>query len=261
MGWGYVNGGCEVCPSCLDGFHIRCESGHPCTYGQAFTDSGSFATGAVRSEPFLQVIPEGLSSAAAAPLMCGGITVWSALTYQGIKANDAIGIVGLGGLGHLAVQFARAMGLEVVVFSSTDSKKQQAFELGASHFVATKGQTELKLPKKLNHLLVTASGNPDWDLFVPILAGGATIFPMAVTAFDAKLMVPYMSCLAKGIRVVFAMPNRISYSLMLAFAARHGISPIIDRDELTADGITRSLDKLRAGKARYRGVLYAPEQE
>ena len=75
--------------------------------------------------------------------MCGGITVWSALTYQGIKPNDAIGIVGLGGLGHLAVQFARAMGLEVVVFSSTDSKKQQAFELGASHFVATKGQTEL----------------------------------------------------------------------------------------------------------------------
>ena len=74
-------------------------------------------------------------------------------------------------------------------------------------------------------------------------------------------MVPYMSCLAKGIRVVFAMPNRISYSLMLAFAARHGISPIIDRDELTADGITRSLDKLRAGKTRYRGVLYAPEQE
>jgi D-arabinose 1-dehydrogenase-like Zn-dependent alcohol dehydrogenase len=72
------------------------------------------------------IIPEGLSSATAAPLLCGGVTVWSALSLHGVKANDTLGIVGIGGLGHLAIRFVKAMGCEVVVFSSTDSKKEQA---------------------------------------------------------------------------------------------------------------------------------------
>ncbi|KAJ6111516.1 GroES-like protein [Penicillium sp. IBT 18751x] len=261
VGWGYVNGGCGTCPSCLDGFHIRCEGPSPQVYGQGFLDSGSFATSAVRSEAFLHVIPEGLSSASAAPLMCGGITVWSALTVGGVKPSDTVGIVGVGGLGHLGIQFAKAMGCEVVVFSTTDSKKDQAMELGASHFVSTRGKSELIVPKKLNHLLVTTSQTPDWDLFMPIMAAGATIFPMTATDFEAKLTIPYMQFLVKGMRLMSAMPTTASYGLMLEFASRNGISPVIDRDELTADGIVRSMEKLRMGRTRYRGVLYGVEED
>ncbi|KAF3397820.1 putative formaldehyde dehydrogenase AdhA [Penicillium rolfsii] len=213
------------------------------------------------SESCLHLIPDGLSSAAAAPLMCGGITVWAALVQYGVKPNDTVGIVGIGGLGHLAIQFAKSMGCEVVVFSTTDSKKEQAMNLGASYFVSTRNRSELSVPKKVNQLLVTTSQDPDWDLLMPIMANDASIFPMAALDFEAKLGIPYMMCLMKGIRVIFSLPSMLSYRTMLDFAARNGISPIIDRDELTAEGIVKSLEKLSTGKTRYRGVLYAVEED
>ncbi|KAJ5751297.1 hypothetical protein N7533_008325 [Penicillium manginii] len=162
-------------PSPQQRYYLYCT----CTakiYGFDCTDSGSFATGAIRSEAFVFPIPEKLPSDAAAPLMCGGITVCAALTLHGVvKPNDTVGIIGIGGLGHLAIQFAKAMGCEVVVFSTTESKREQAIQLGASHFVVTKGKFELSVPRKINHLLITASQQPDWKQFMPIMAKGGSI--------------------------------------------------------------------------------------
>lgn len=244
----------------MNGFPIRCESGIPKMYGFDCTDSGSFSTAAVRSEAFLFPIPSALPSDAAAPLMCGGVTVWSALTLHGlVKPNDTVGVIGIGGLGHLAIQFAKAMGCEVVVFSTTESKREQAMKLGASHFVTTQGEHELRVPRPINHLLITASRNPDWKLFMPIIAKGGSIFPMALLDSEARLDVPYLDFLTKGLHIISSLPNMTSYRSMLAFAARHGISPIIDRDDMSVEGITKSLNKLKEGKTRYRGVLYKVE--
>ncbi|KAH9207951.1 NADP-dependent alcohol dehydrogenase [Leptodontidium sp. 2 PMI_412] len=258
VAWGYVNGSCGSCTPCLEGYQIACETHQ--IYGFSSTDSGSFGELSVRSEAYLSIVPDELSSAAAAPLMCGGITVWAAL-MNSVKPNDTVGVVGIGGLGHLATQFAKAMGNEVVVFSSTESKRDEAVKLGATHFVATKGKTELSIPKKINHLLITASVNPDWSLFYPIMAPGATLYPLTVVDPKATLDIPQMGSMFNRIRVAFTMPKKSEYKDMLQFAARNGIAPVVDRDEMTKEGVARSMEKLRLGKTRYRGVLFASEED
>ena len=126
-------------------------------YGMANFDIGSFASHAVWREAYLFKIPESIPNQYAAPLMCGGATVFGALEMYGVRPTDRVGIIGVGGLGHLAIQFAANMGCEVVVFSGTDSKKEEATRLGAMEFYATKGLKELKVSKPVNHLLVTTS--------------------------------------------------------------------------------------------------------
>jgi D-arabinose 1-dehydrogenase-like Zn-dependent alcohol dehydrogenase len=97
--------------------------------------------------------------------MCGGMTVWGPLYEHGMRAGDRIGIVGFGGLGHLAIQFVAKMGMEAVVFSRTDSKKSEAFGFGASEFHATKGVKDFKGVKPIDHLLITTSVLPDLTLY------------------------------------------------------------------------------------------------
>lgn len=98
--------------------------------------------------------------------MCGGATVWGALSVYNVRSTDRVGVVGIGGLGHLAIQFAAKMGCEVVVFSGTESKKEEAFKFGATEFHTTKGVKEFKGIKKLNHLLITTSIQPDFGLYI-----------------------------------------------------------------------------------------------
>lgn len=130
-------------------------------YGTADLDQGCFGTAVAWDVSALFKIPEELDSADAAPLMCGGATVWSPLTQSGIGPGGRVGVIGIGGLGHLAIQFASKMGLEVVVFSSTEDKKQKAFEFGASEFHVTNGDENLKGIAKVDVLLITSSSNPD----------------------------------------------------------------------------------------------------
>ena len=132
-------------------------------YGSDELDQGSFATHAVWLESFLFHIPSGMLLEYAAPLMCGGATVFNALYSHGVEVTHRVGIVGVGGLGHLAIGFAAKMGCEVVVFAGTESKKEEARGLGAKEFVAVKGKKKLDI-KPVNHLLVTTSAQPDWEL-------------------------------------------------------------------------------------------------
>lgn len=189
--------------------------------------------------------------------MCGGITVFAPLVQYGAKPSDTVGVVGLGGLGHLAVQFASAMGCEVVVFSQTDSKKEDALKLGASRFVTTQGKKDLtsEVPQEITQLIVTTSEMPDWDLFLPILGAGATIFPLTATSMEAKLILPHMPFLMKGARLVSSIPSKNTYSDMLQFAARNKIRPLLDCEPLSTQGIENLFDRLKSGRVRYRGVL------
>jgi len=228
-------------------------------FGLGNTDQGSFGTGAVWKEPYLFHIPDAMASDVAAPLMCAGITVWSPLSRFGLKSTDVVGVVGIGGLGHLALQFARALGCEVVALSGTEEKKEEALRLGATHFVATEGGRDLSVPRKINHLLVTTSQMPDWKQYNSILAPMAQIYPLTITDFETKFEVPFMGfLLVLGRRVIgSSVPPKNVYIEMLEFAALHGIKPIIDPFPLTKQGVEDSMKKLSEGKMRYRGVLYA----
>lgn len=112
----------------------------------------------------LHILPDAIDSLHAGPLMCGGATVWTALTMYNVHSTDRVGIVGVGGLGHLAIQIASKMGCEVVVFSGSESKREEALAFGATEFHVTKGVTELKGIKKVKHLLITASQQQNLDL-------------------------------------------------------------------------------------------------
>lgn len=138
-------------------------------YGTHDFEIGSFASHAVWHESMLIKLPDGLEPEYVAPLMCGGATVWGAMTTYNLKPGDRVGIQGIGGLGHMAIQFASALGCDVVVLSSNSSKKDEAIQLGAKEFYITKEGAPEHLIKKVNHLFWCGSANPDFSKSVTAL--------------------------------------------------------------------------------------------
>ena len=214
------------------------------------------ASHAVFRASFLYHIPQGMTSEDAAPLMCGGATVFNLFDMYNISPTSRVGIIGVGGLGHLAIQFAAKWGCEVVVFSGTDSKKEEAIKLGAKEFYATKGVTKLDIGRPIDHLIITTSAQVDWEFYFPILAPASSLYPLSVDEGDFKL--PYMPFLLAGITVQFSIiAPRAIHARMLNFAVFHDIRPIIQKYKLDGEGIEEAMADLTAGKMRYRGVLCA----
>lgn len=227
-------------------------------YGSGDLDIGSFASHTVWRESFLFKTPDAIPSEYAAPLQCGGATVFNALEMYETRPTERVGIIGVGGLGHLAIQFASKMGCEVVVFSGTNSKKEEAMQLGAKEFYATKGLKELKVPKPIDRLLVTTSAQPDWAMYQAILAPGATIYPLTVSS--GNLEIPYMPIMLSGVRIQGSLvAARAIHMKMLQFAAVHNIKPIIEKFPLNKEGIEKAFEHLGKGQMRYRGVLVAQD--
>lgn len=253
-GWGYEHDCCGHCKQCLRGTETFCP--HRKMYGSADLDQGSMASHAIWKEDFLFQVPEGMKSEDAAPLMCGGATVFNSIQMYGIKSTDRVGVIGVGGLGHLAIQFASRMGCQVVVFSGTESKKDEAKKLGALEFYATKDVGELKLEQPIDHLLVTTAQQPDWKLYLPLMAPGGTIYPLTVSSDDLKM--PYMPIISQGLNVQGSLvAARQIHREMLEFAAKHAIRPIIQTFPMTLDGVNKAFETLENGQMRYRGVLVA----
>ncbi|KAF9223680.1 hypothetical protein BS17DRAFT_817325 [Gyrodon lividus] len=244
-GWGYLHDACLHCDQCLSGNEIHCSE--RAMYGVDDKDQGAFASHAIWKASFLFHIPDAIPSEEAAPLMCAGATVFNALYLGNVHPTDRVGVLGIGGLGHLAIQFASKMGCEVVVFSGTDSKKEEAKKLGASEFYATKGLQTLDIGRPVDHLLVTTSSQPDWNLFLPVVARRGTIFPLSVSEND--LVLPYMTIVSNGIRVHgIICPSRGVHVKMLRFAAFHGIKPMVQQFEMSVEGIEDAMAKLDKGQ-------------
>lgn len=250
VGWGFSTDSCGFCTECLDGAEQFCPK--RAIYGKANLDKGSFASHAVWREAFLYPIPDGLSDADAAPLQCGGATTFTAL-YD-VQPGETVGIMGVGGLGHLAIQFAAKLGCRVVVLSGSDRKKEEALKLGANEFIATKDAKELKVFRPLNRLLVTTSAQPNWESILTIMAPRSSIYPLSVS--DGNLEIPYMPLLLQGIKVQGSLvASRIQHRKMLDFAALHGIKPITEKFPMTEEGIVQAIHKLENGDVYYRAVL------
>jgi len=115
--------------------------------------------------------------------------VFNALRAFGTLGTETVGVMGVGGLGHLAIQYAAKLGCNVVVLSGSDRKKDEAMKLGAREFIATKDVKELKVARPLDRLLVTTAAQPNWEQIIPIMAPGATIHPLTVA--DGNLEIPY----------------------------------------------------------------------
>ncbi|CAK4033304.1 alcohol dehydrogenase [Lecanosticta acicola] len=254
VGWGYEHDSCLHCQECLRGNETYCAQ--RAMYGFADLDQGSFASHAVWREAFLFQIPDALSDEVAAPLMCGGATVFNALHAYNAQSTETVGIMGVGGLGHLAIQFAAKMGCHVVVLSGSDRKKEEALKLGAQEFIATKDVKEIKPSRPLNRLLVCTSVQPEWEKLISALAPGASIHPLSVD--EGNFSIPYMPLIANGLTVQGSVvASRYIQNRMLDFAALHKIEPIVEKFPMSEEGINEAMDKLNAGNVRYRGVMIA----
>jgi D-arabinose 1-dehydrogenase-like Zn-dependent alcohol dehydrogenase len=255
VGFGYVHDGCGECADCLAGRHYFCKVA-PRNYGLTDHDQGSFATSAIWPDTLLHQIPENMDSAEAAPFMCAGQTVFTPMIRYGMKAGDCVGIIGIGGLGHLAIGFASKLGAEVAVFSSSENKKEEALSLGATEFWVTSELKTKKPEKKLDFLIITANTHPDWSAFLELMAPQSHIIVNQLTTDD--MVIPFLPFILKEISIhsmLTATPEQVE--TMLHFAADHGVRPIIEQFPMTEEGIAQAVDKLSTGQIRYRGVLTA----
>ncbi|KAI0829515.1 GroES-like protein [Hypoxylon sp. FL0890] len=254
VGFGFEHDSCGFCHECLTGNEIYCKD--RAIYGSDKVTQGSFASHAILREAFLHKIPEGMSDIDAAPLQCAGATVFAVLQVYDVLPTDTIGIIGLGGLGHLAIQFAAKMGNRVVVLSSSDRKKDEAMRLGAHEFVVTKGKNKLETSSPLNRLLVTTSEQPNWELILPIMAARSAIYPLS--ASSGNMEIPYMPLVFHGIAVQGSLvASRNLHRQMLAFAALHNIRPITEVFPLTEEGVREAIARLKRGDIHLRAVLTA----
>ncbi|KAK8099517.1 GroES-like protein [Apiospora kogelbergensis] len=228
VGWGYEHDCCARCRECLKGNECYCPE--RAMYGDADLDQGSFGSHA-----------------------CGGATVWNALRAYDAQPTETVGVMGVGGLGHLAIQFAAKMGCRVVVLSGSGAKRDEAIRLGAHDFIVT-DQMELKPTFKLDRLLVTTSSMPNWDLVLPLMAPGGTIQPLGIAS--GNLVIPYPPLLQAGITIQGSVvaPRRL-HRQMLDFAALHKITPVIETFPMTEEGIREAMQKLEKGDMHFRAVL------
>ena len=230
-------------------------------YGTGQKDhQGTFATYAICRETFLHPIPDELGDEEAAALQCAGATVFQ--TLKDTDANEVVGVIGVGGLGHLAIQYASKMGCRVVVFSQSADKEQLARDLGATDFcgldteVESGGNSSL-FAETINRLLITSSMLPDWKTIVPCLAPQAKVYPLSFP--DGDFTFPFFPLTVSGITIHGSLvASRAVHREMLAFSALHEIRPITERFPMTERGLNDAIERLEKGRIRYKAILVPP---
>lgn len=251
VGVGWFVGSCSHCGQCVSGQQHLCGQTQETIVGR----HGGFAQRIRAHWLWAQALPDGLDAASAGPLFCGGATVFSPILEFGIKPTDRVGVVGIGGLGHLAVQFLRAWGCEVTAFTSSEAKADEARRLGAHRIVNSRDKGSLKAEAgRYDFVLVTVNVSLNWMAYLQALAPrgrlhfvGAVLEPVSLPAFG----------LIGGQKTVsgspMARPDTIDK--MLEFCVRHGIAPWVE--EFPMSQVNEAIAHLRSGQARYRVVLKA----
>lgn len=250
VGIGWTAASCMCCRPCLSGFQHLCATAQPTIVGR----HGGFASHVRSHWAWAIPLPEKLNMREAGPLLCGGITVFNPLAMYA-KPTSRVGIVGIGGLGHMGVKFAAAYGCEVTAFTSSESKFEEAKGFGAHQVVSSRDSSAIqKLAGKLDMLIVTVNVPLDWEALLATLAPngrmhvvGAVLEPIPVAAFPMIM----------GQKSVSGSPtgSPVAIETMLEFAARHQIYP--QTEHLPMSQINDAFTRLEAGQARYRIVLDA----
>jgi uncharacterized zinc-type alcohol dehydrogenase-like protein len=249
VGIGWQCGSCGHCDFCIAGDEQFCMENQATCVGHP----GGYADRLRADDRFAFSIPAPLASEDAAPLLCGGATVYTPLRHFGVRPDHRVGVIGIGGLGHLAVQFARAFGCEVTAFSSSPDKEAEARDLGAHHFVASRDPDALAgAANTLDFLLATVNVSLDWLAYLNVLRPKGYL--CIVGAVPEPLTIPAFALLV-GQKAVCGSPiaGRPTLREMLAFAARHGIGSHSEAIPMTQ--VNTALDRLRANRARFRIVL------
>lgn len=250
VGVGWNSDSCMYCRQCMSGDQHLCSEVQPTIAGHF----GGFATSLRAHWAWTIPLPEGLNFADAGPLLCGGITVFNPISMFATP-QSRVGVIGIGGLGHMALKFAAAYGCDVTAFTSSENKFDEARSFGAQHVVNTRDSESIrKREKSLDLLIVTVNVQLDWDALVASLAPngrmhvvGAVLEPIPISVVPMMMRQSSVSASPTG--------SPVDMADMLAFAARHNVSP--QTEHFPMSKINEAFEHVAAGKARYRVVLDA----
>lgn len=257
VGVGCMVDSCGECENCLYGEEQYCLNGKTDTYAAVDKygepTQGGYSTHIVVTENFVLRIPDNIELDVAAPLLCAGITTYSPLNHWNAGPGKKVAVVGMGGLGHMAVQIAHAMGAEVTVLSQTLKKKEDGLKLGADNYYATSNsETFEKLAGHFDLIINTVSAKIDLDAYLGLLTLDGTLVNVGAPAEPVSLSVinlishrrSYAGSMIGGIRET---------QEMLEFCAKHNITPKIE--VISADQIDEAYERVLASDVKYRFVI------
>ncbi len=249
VGVGWQADSCGICEWCRQGDEHLCAKSQPTCLGR----NGGYAESIRVNSKFTIPVPAALESEHVAPLLCGGVTVYSPLRNYGVRPSSRVGVIGIGGLGHMGLQFAKAFGAEVTAFSTSKDKEAEAKSLGAHHFVNTRDTGALKkLAGSFDFLLSTVSADQDWQGYVAALRPkgmfrvvGAPPSPIQIQAFS----------LIGGQKAISGSTSGSPRDLheMLDVAARHKVKAITECFPMAK--ANDAVAKVKKNQVRYRAVL------
>jgi uncharacterized zinc-type alcohol dehydrogenase-like protein len=257
VGVGTMVNSCQVCDYCRNGQQQYCAEGNVQAYASVDRDDtitqGGYSTHVVVVEDFVLAIPDAIPFEAVAPLLCAGITTYSPLRHWGAAPGRKVAIVGLGGLGHMGVKFAHAMGAEVTVLSQTLAKRDDGLRLGADHYYATRDpETFTNLAASFDLILNTLSAPLDLDAYLNLLGVNGTM--VNVGAPPEPLSLTVGNLLGKRRSFAGSATGGIPETQeMLAFCAEQGLAA--DVEVIAADQINEAYERVLASDVRYRFVI------
>lgn len=249
VGLGWQAGSCHSCEDCNSGNENLCNSGAATCVGR----NGGYAEYVISDSRFAITLPYELESKYAGPLMCGGVTVFSPLKRNNITEGKRVAVIGIGGLGHMALQFANKMGAEVTAISTSLSKKAEAESFGAHNFIVSTAENAFdSYANKFDLIINTVFAPMDWGSLVNTLRSngnlcflGAPPEPVSVSAFSLLLKQRHVS------GSVIGSPEMIKD--MLRFSAKYNVRPVIE--VMPMANVNEALKRVAENKVRYRMVL------
>ncbi|WP_321927287.1 NAD(P)-dependent alcohol dehydrogenase [Paraburkholderia guartelaensis] len=259
VGVGCLVDSCRTCPSCAEGLEQYCENGWVGTYNGADRVSGDityggYSTQLVVDEAFVLRVPENLDAAAAAPLLCAGITTYSPLRTWGAGPGKKVGIVGLGGLGHMGVKLAHAMGAHVVLFTTSPSKIEDGKRLGADEVVISKDPEQMKAHANSFDLIVnTVAAQHDLNPFIELLRRDGTMTLVGAPEHDHPSPQVF-NLILKRRRLAGSLIGGIAETQeMLDFCGKHGITS--DIEMIKMQDINNAYERMLKSDVKYRFVI------
>ena len=250
VGLGWKCRSCMTCDQCLGGHHNRCLQVD--TGDTIVGRHGGFANQVRCQSTWAFPIPESVEAKSAGPLFCGGITVFNPIVQNAIRPTGRVAVVGIGGLGHMALMFLNKWGCDVTAFSTSPEKEQEAKSLGAHHFLNSKDDQALaSAAGQFDMVLVTVNAPLDWDAYVNTLRPGGKLHIVGAASDVSVTWFPMIL----GEKSIGGSPtgNPATIHDMLDFCGRHSIAPQIE--EYPMSDVNEALDALRNGNPRYRIVL------
>jgi len=252
VGIGWTAESCQYCDSCISGQQVLCTGQKQSTI---IGHAGGFADKVRADWQWIIPLPENLDPESAGPLLCGGITVFDPIVKHQIQAVHHVGVIGIGGLGHIAIKLLKAWGCEITAFTSSLDKTDELKAMGADHVVNSRDSSVLKEHAgKFDLILCTVNVTLDWNAYLGTLAPNGTMHMVGVVL--EPLAIPTVSLIG-GAKSVSGSPTGSPFALrqLLQFAARKNIAPQIELYPMSK--INDALERLHSGKARYRIVLKA----